>query len=143
MGEKIEEMGPIDYVVVEFPGNKMTGEAFPHLVNLVDRGIIRLIDLEFISKDKKGNVSAIKIGDIDGDGTLDLTIFEGASSGIIGQDEIDDAGSVIEPNSSAALLIYENAWAAPFASALRRSGAQLVASGRIPVQAMLAATENK
>ena len=99
----VDEMGPIDYLVVEFPGSKMTGEGFPLL--------------------------------------LDLAAFEGASSGLLGEDDIHEAGNVLEPGSSAGILVYENVWAGPFASALRRGGGQLVASGRIPVQALLAALD--
>ena len=138
---ELDEMGPIDYVVVEFPGSKMTGEGFPLLVDLVDRGIIRIIDLAFFTKDLDGSVRGIAISDFDGDGALDLAAFEGASSGLLGEDDIEEAGSVLEPGSSAGLLVYENVWAGPFAAALRRGGGQLVASGRIPVQALLAALD--
>ena len=126
-----DEIGPVDYLVVEFPGNKMTGEGFPILLDLVDRGIIRILDLMFVRKDADGSVSVLQIADFDGDGKLDLAVFEGASSGLLGDDDLADAASVIEPNSSAGVLIYENAWAAPFAAALRRGGAELVASGRV------------
>ena len=134
-------MGPIDYIVVEFPGSKMTGEGFPLLLDLVDRGIIRVLDLLFVTKELDGTIVAIEIADLDGDGALDLAVFEGASSGLLGEDDIDEAGTVLEPGSSAGILVYENVWAGPFASALRRGGGQLVASGRIPVQALLAALE--
>jgi hypothetical protein len=137
----IEEMGPIDYIVVEFPGNRMTGEGMPLLVDLVERGIIRVLDLVFVLKDLDGSTRGMAIADLDEDGELDLAIFEGASSGLIGEDEIQDAGTVLEPGSSAGILVYENVWAGPFASALRRGGGQLVASGRIPVQALLAAVD--
>lgn len=133
------ETGPIDYLVVEFPGNRMTGEGFPLLVDLVDRGIIRILDLVFVTRHTDGSIAMVDIADFDGDGALDLAVFEGVSTGLLGPDDIDDAAAVIEPGSSAGILIYENVWAAPFASALRRGGAQLVASGRIPVQAILAA----
>jgi|tagenome__1003787_1003787.scaffolds.fasta_scaffold20894588_1 hypothetical protein len=135
---ELEEMGPIDYIVVEFPGNKMNGEAFPLLIELVDSGTIRILDLLFIRRELDGSVKALELTDIDGDGELDLAIFEGASSGLLGQDDVDEASNAIEPGSSAGILLYENAWAGPFASAVRRGGGQLVASGRIPVQAILA-----
>lgn len=128
-----DEMGPIDYVVVEFPGNRMTGEGFPILVDLVDRGIIRILDLVFVRKDIDGSVTALQIADFDGDGKLDLAVFEGASSGLLDDDDLTEAGSVIEPGNSAGILVYENHWAAPFVGALRRGGAELVASGRIPL----------
>ncbi|WP_234360083.1 DUF6325 family protein [Streptomyces sp. SS7] len=141
MSEHIEEMGPIDYLVVEFPGNRMTGEAFPLLVDLVDRGIVRILDLMFIRKDEDGSVTALEIADLTGDGELDLTVFEGVHSGVLGQDDLEEAAAAVEPGNSAGLLVYENLWAAPFAAALRRGGAQLVASGRLNVQAVLASLE--
>ena len=141
MRDDLDQMGPIDYIVVEFPGSKMTGEGFPILLDLVDRGIIRILDLVFVTKDLDGSVQGIAISDLDGDGELDLAAFEGASSGLLGEDDIEEAGTVLEPGSSASILVYENVWAGPFASALRRGGGQLVASGRIPVQALLAALD--
>jgi len=141
MTDDLDEMGPIDYIVVEFPGSKMNGEAFPHLVDLVDRGIVRILDLVFVTKELDGSVKGIAIADFDDDGELDLAVFEGASSGLIGDDDIQEAGGILEPGSSAGILVYENVWAGPFAAAVRRGGGQLVASGRIPIQAMLAALE--
>ncbi|MGQ4350680.1 DUF6325 family protein [Streptomyces sp. SAS_275] len=132
-------MGPIDYVVIEFPGSRMTGEGLPLLVDLVDRGLIRILDLLFVKKDEDGSVVGLEIADLTGDGALDLAVFEGASSGLLGEDDIAEAGQALEPGNSAGILVYENLWAAPFATALRRGGAQMVASGRIPVPAVLAA----
>src|SRR6476619_2087396 len=141
MTDDLDAMGPIDYLVVEFPGNRMTGEGLPLLLDLVDSGIIRILDLVFVRRELDGSIKAIELKDFDNDGELDLAVFEGASSGLVGSDDLDEVTSVIEPGNSAGLLIYENVWAAPFAAALRRGGAQLVASGRIPVQAILAALE--
>ena len=141
MTDDLEQMGPIDYIVVEFPGNRMTGEAFPLLVDLVDRGLIRILDLAFVRKEADGSVVRVTRVDVEGPGQLDLAVFEGASSGLLSEDDVEEAGAVLEPNSSAGILVFENVWAAPFASALRRSGGQLVASGRIPVQALLAALD--
>jgi hypothetical protein len=138
----VDDMGPIDYLVVEFPGSRMTGEGLPMLVDLVERGIIRVLDLIFVKKELDGSVVGLTVADLNKDGKLDLAVFEGASSGLLGQDDIDEAGPVLEPGSSAGILIYENRWAAPFAAALRRGGAQLVASGRIPVQGVLAALDD-
>jgi hypothetical protein len=134
-------MGPIGYLVVEFPGNKVTGEALPKLVDLVDRGLIRILDLVFVSKDSDGRLSILELADIDGDGDLDLMIFEGASSGMLHEDDINEAGNAVEPGAAAAIMIYENHWAAEFAGALRSSGAQLVASGFIPMDDVLAALD--
>ena len=138
--EELEEMGPIDYILVEWPGRQPTGEAVPILVDLVDRGIIRILDLAFIAKDEDGAVAGIDIADV-GAEVPEMTVFEGASSGLLGDDDITEAGGALEPGTSAALLVYENSWAGPFASTVRRSGGQLVASGRIPVQAVLAALD--
>lgn len=132
------ETGPIDYLVIEFPGNRMTGEGWPLLVDLVDRGIIRVLDLMFIRKDEDGSVTGLSIQDL-GEQGVDLTLFEGASSGLLGDDDLAEAANAVEPGCSAGVLLYENVWAAPFAAAMRRSGGQLVAFGRIPVQAILAA----
>jgi len=134
------DTGPIDYLVIEFPGNRMTGEGWPLLVDLVDRGIIRLLDLVFIRKDEDGSVTGLSIQDL-GDQGVDLTEFEGASSGLLDDDDLAEAASAIEPGCSAGVLVYENVWAAPFAAAMRRSGGQLVAFGRIPIQAILASLE--
>lgn len=133
-------MGPIDYILVEWPGRQPTGEALPHLVDLVDRGLIRILDLTFITKGEDGSVAAVEIADL-GREVAEIAIFEGASSGLIHDDDIEKAGDALELGTSAALLVYENTWAAPFASAVRRSGGQLVASGRIPVQDLLAALD--
>ena len=134
------EMGPIDYVLVEWPGKQPEGEIAPHLVDLVDRGLIRILDLAFITKDAEGNVAFLDIEEVGGE-VVELAIFEGASSGLLDDGDRSDAADVLEPGTSAALLVFENAWAGPFAAAVRRSGGQLVASGRIPIQGMLAALE--
>jgi hypothetical protein len=145
MASETEAMGPISYLVVEFPGNKMTGEGFPLLVDLVDRGIIRILDLVFVTRETDGTVRAIDLRDIDHDGQVDLTVFEGASSGLLDESDLADAAPVIEPGSSAGILIFENRWATEFTQALGRGGAQLVAAGYIPqddVAASLDATDH-
>jgi hypothetical protein len=139
MDETIE-IGPIDYLLVEWPGRQPNGEVAPHLVDLVDRGLIRILDLLFIAKDEEGNVAALNIADVGGE-VAELSIFEGASSGLLGDDDVEQAGGVLEPGTSAALLVFENSWAAPFVGAVRRSGGELVASGRIPAEDVLAALD--
>jgi hypothetical protein len=141
MAAGADAVGPISYLIVEFPGNKMTGEGFPILVDLVDRGLIRILDLTFVTRDVDGSISVIELADIDGDGELDLTIFEGASSGLMDESDIADAASVIEPGSSAGVLIFENRWAAQFTAALRAGGAELVAAGYIPLADIVASLD--
>lgn len=143
MTAAVEELGPVDYAVVEFPGSRMTGEGLPILMDLVDRGIIRILDLTFVKKESDGSVTALEITDFEGDGVPELAVFQGAQSGLLGDDDLAEAASVIDPGDAAGVLVYENVWAAPFASALRRGGAQLVASGRIPVPALMAALESE
>jgi hypothetical protein len=135
--EQLEEMGPIDYIVLEWPaGSGPTGDAVPAILDLVDRGLIRVLDVAFMAKGEDGSIAAVDLGEID-----EFAEFEGASSGLIGQEDLDEAAAVLEPGTIAAIMIWENRWAAPVAVALRRSGGQLVASGRIPVQAILASLD--
>lgn len=138
--EDVNEMGPIDYILVEWPGRQPNGEVAPHLIDLVERGLIRILDLAFVAKGEDGTVSGLEIADVGGE-VAELSVFEGASSGLLSDEDVSEAGNAMEPGTSAALLVFENTWAAPFATAVRRSGGQLVASGRIPVQAVLAALD--
>jgi hypothetical protein len=139
--QQLEEMGPIDYVVLEWQGEQPTaGEVQPLLLDLVDRGIIRILDIAFLTKDQDGSVSALDLGDLK-QASAAFAEFEGASSGLLGFDDLEEAGTALDPGTSAAVIVWENRWAAPVATALRRSGGQLVASGRIPVQAVLAALD--
>jgi hypothetical protein len=136
------ELGPVDYLIVEWPpGKEPTGEGLRHLVDLTERGLIRVIDLAFVMKQEDGTTRGLAITDLDADGSLDLVEFEGASSGVLGDEDYEEAGQALEPGASAAILVYENRWAAPFATAVRKSGAQLVASGRIPINALLEALD--
>jgi hypothetical protein len=137
--ESIEEMGPIDYVVLEWPGRQPKGDAAPLILDLVDRGIIRILDIALMVKAEDGSIAAIDLGELDGDGGF--AEFQGASTGLLSQEDLEEAANALQPGTSAAVLMWENRWAAPVAVALRRSGGQLVASGRIEIQAMLAALE--
>src|SRR6201987_233500 len=137
------ELGPVDFLIVEWPpGSEPTGEGLDELVSLSERGLIRVLDLAFVTKGEDGKVEGLAIGDFDGDGRMDLAQFEGASSGMLGQGDYDEAGAALEPGASAAILLYENTWAAPFVAAVRRSGAQVVANGRIPVEDLIATLED-
>jgi Family of unknown function (DUF6325) len=138
---ELEEMGPIDYLVLEWDGEQaVTGEVMPLLLDLVDRGLIRILDLAFMLKDQDGAVSALDLTEL---AALDpvLADFEGVSSGLLGQEDLEEAANALNPGTVAGVLVWENRWAAPLAVALRRSGGELVASGRIPVQAILAALD--
>jgi hypothetical protein len=136
MADDDEAIGPISYLIVEFPGNRMTGEGLPILVDLVDRGLITILDLMFVTREEDGTLTAVEVTDLDGDGTLDLAVFEGASSGLLDEDDLAEAASVIEPGSSAGILLFENRWARDFTQALRRGGAEVVAAGYVPLDAL-------
>jgi Family of unknown function (DUF6325) len=136
-----QAMGPISYLIAEFPGNKMTGEGFAILVDLVNRGVVRVLDLRFIAKDLDGSVGVVELSDIDRDGQFDMTVFEGASACLMDDTDFADAASVIGPGSSAGILIFENRWATPFVNALRRGQAQLVAAGYIPIDSVIASLD--
>lgn len=130
MQQDVADMGPVDYLIVEFPGSRMTGEGMPLLVELVEDGVIRILDLVFIQKGTDGSVAAVEFREL-GD-RAELTVFEGASSGLLDQGDLDEAGAALEPGNSAAVIVYENLWAAPLARALRRGGAEMVAGGASP-----------
>jgi Family of unknown function (DUF6325) len=137
-------VGPIDYLAIELPAARMSGEGLAALVDLVDRGLIRVLDLRAVRREDDGTFTAVAITDLDHDGTLDLAVFEGIESGMLDDDDLRQAAELIEPGKVVALLLYENTWAAPFVAAMRRAGAELIASGRIPadeVEAMLDALE--
>lgn len=142
MTDKEIELGPVDYLIVEWPpGTQPSGEGLKELANLTDRGLVNVLDLVFVAKGEDGEVSGLAIADIDSDGDLDLVQFEGASSGLLGQDDYDEASAALEPGAAAAILLYENRWARPFVAAVKGSGAQLVASGRIAAGDLLEAAE--
>jgi hypothetical protein len=138
---ELDQMGPVDYVLIEFPDGQPKGDAAPLLLDLVDRGIIRILDLMFITKDEDGTISGLEITDLDSRGAGELTVFEGASSGLLTGEDREEAGNAMEKGTAAVLIVFENRWAAPFARAMRKAGGQLVAFDRIPVQALLASLE--
>ena len=134
-------MGPIDYLAVEFPGAKLTGEALSELVDLTDRGIIRILDLRVAVVRENGEFAAVALTDLDGDGELDLPSSRGSSQGCSTTTTWPKAPHWSSPGDAVAVLLYENTWAGPFVSALRRQGADVVASGRIPADEVIAALE--
>jgi len=141
MTRALDQIGPVDYLVVEFRQDKLTGEAFPLLVDLVDRGVIHVLDLAFLRKDADGAVSSMSFKDLEAMNLLELALFEGAGSGLLDDDDLVEAANALQPGTVAAILIYENTWAAPFATALRRAEAEVVASGRIPLAQLVAALD--
>ncbi|MDH3708125.1 MAG: DUF6325 family protein [Acidimicrobiia bacterium] len=136
----LTEMGPIDWMVIEFD-RPFTGEAIGPLLDLVDRGLIRILDLAVLVKDEAGDVAFFEVSDLPGDEAAHMEVFVGVNTGILGEDDLAAAGGAIENGTRAVMLVYENAWAAPFATAVRRAGGQLVDHGRIPVQAIIAALD--
>jgi hypothetical protein len=141
MADDDEALGPVSYLIVEFPGNRMTGEGLPILVDLVEQGLIRVLDLLFVTRADDGTLTAIELADFDQDGELDVALFEGATSGLLDESDLADAASVIEPGSSAGILLFENTWARSFTQALRNGGAEVVAAGYVPVDALVASLE--
>ncbi len=139
--ESIDELGPVDWLVVEFPGSQFKGEIAPALADLVDRDIVRVLDLLIMRKDDDGTLEAFELSDL-GDGEIGaLRAYETELAMLLSEDDVMAVAAAVEPGSTAAVLVWENTWAAPFGSAVRRAGGQLVASGRIPVQALLAVIE--
>jgi Family of unknown function (DUF6325) len=141
MTETIDELGPVDWIVVEFPGSKFNGEIAPALRDLVQRRVIRVLDLLVLKKEEDGSLEAFELSDLDPSEVGELRAYESELAMLLSEDDVTAVAAAVEPGTSAAVLVWENLWAAPFASAVRHSGGQLVASGRIPVQAMLAAIE--
>lgn len=137
----VEELGPIDWIVVEFPGSRFNGEIAPALRDLVDRDLIRVLDLLVLKKDSEGTLEAFELSDLEDTELGGLQSHEDELAMLLSEDDVNALAAAIEPGSSAAVLVWENKWAAPFGAAVRHSGGQLVASGRIPVQALLAAIE--
>ncbi len=135
MGDTI--LGPIDYLAVEWPERHVTGEGFRLLMDLVDRGIVRVLDVLFIGKDADGTVSKIEVADVEHSDALDERLW-GLSSGLLDQSDIDQVAAAIEPGSLAGILVYENVWAVPMWTALDRSSARLVGAGRIPAGDLIA-----
>ena len=131
-------LGPIDYLALEFPEARMRGEGLAALLDLHDRGIIRVLDLRAVTREIDGTFTAAAIADLDGDGTLDLAVFDGVESGLIDDEDLSQAASLIEPGKVVALLVWENSWAAPFVTAMRGVGAEVIASGRIPADDVIA-----
>ena len=138
---ELDEMGAIDYFVVELPGQAVTGELIPSLLDLVDRGVIRVLDVLLVVTDDAGAYTTLIPDDLDPAEFGDLGALAGASSGLLGEDDSMAVAGVMQPNARALVLVYENLWSLPFARSARRAGGQLIANGHIPTQAVIAALD--
>jgi hypothetical protein len=137
----IDELGPVDWIVVEFPGSKFNGEIAPALADLVERDLVRVLDLLVLKKESDGTLEAFELSDLDEAEVGGFRSHEQELAMLLSEEDVTAVAAAVEPGSSAAVLVWENKWAAPFGAAVRHAGGQLVASGRIPIQAMLAAIE--
>jgi hypothetical protein len=140
--EAHEELGPIDIVVIAFPADApMTGEAVPIMMDLVERGIIRVLDVLFVMQNEDGTFSGFEAAGLDAKGVGAFKEFEGATSGMLGEEDVATASEALEPGSAAVMIVYENRWAAPFAAAVRRNGGVVIDNQRIPVQDVIDALD--
>lgn len=139
--ESVDELGPVDWIVVEFPGSKFDGSIAPELISLVEAGIVSLLDLVIVKKDEDGSFEAFEIADLEEGELGEIRSFEAELVKLLSEEDVAKVAEALEPGSSAAVLVWENTWAAPFGAAVRHAGGQLVASGRIPTQALIAAIE--
>ena len=136
------ELGPVDIVVIGYPADApMTGEAIPLLLDLIERGVIRVLDVLFVMENEDGTFSGFEAQDLEADRIGDFKVFEGASSGLLGEEDVATAAEAIEPGTAAVMLVYENRWAAPFVAAVRRNGGVPIAFERIPAQDVLDALD--
>jgi hypothetical protein len=136
------ELGPVDIVVIGFPADApMTGDAIPLLLDLVERGIIRVLDVLFVMENEDGTFSGFEARDLEPDRIGDLKVFEGASTGLLGEEDVATAAEAIEPGTAAVAIVYENRWAAPFAAAVRRNGGRLIDFHRVPAQDLIDALD--
>jgi hypothetical protein len=141
MGTATDELAPVDWILVEFPGSRFTGEIAPAVTDLADRGVIRVLDLLMLRKNADGSLEAYELADLDDSEAGQLRAYANELATVLSEDDVAAAAAAVEPGSTAALLVWENTWAAPFVSGVRRSGGHLVASGRISAQALLDAAE--
>jgi hypothetical protein len=141
MAHGVDPLGPVDWIVVEFPGSKFHGEIALAVADLVDRGVVRVLDLVMVRKDDEGSVEAYEIADLNDSEIGQLRSYETQLAMLLSENDVAAISEAVEPGSSAAVLVWENCWATPFGAAVRHAGGQLVASGQIPTQALLAALE--
>jgi hypothetical protein len=142
MNDTEPELGPVDIIVIGFPaGAPMSGDTIPIFLDLVDRGIIRVLDALFVQKDADGTFSGFDIADLDKDTAGDLAVFAGATTGLLDDDDVSLTAAEIEPGTAAVMIVYENRWAAPFIASVRRNGGELIASQRVGAQELLDALD--
>jgi hypothetical protein len=134
MSQEGVELGPVDYALVEFPGNRFNGEIAPNILDLVSRGLVRILDLAFIKRDADGSISGLEVTEMDAEEIGSLLIFAEDAAGLLTEEDIAAAGEALEPNTSALFVVWENTWMAPLAAAIRASGGVLASHGRIPAQ---------
>ena len=140
--EELEDVGPIDIVIIGFPpGAPMTGEAAGMVMDLVDRGVIRVLDALFVMKNEDGTFSGFDAKGLSPEAIGEFAVFEGATSGLIGDEDVAEAAEAMEPGSAAVMIVYENRWAAPFAATVRRNGGRLLYYERVPTQDIIAALD--
>lgn len=132
------DVGPIDYLALEFPGARLDGEGLEALLELTQRGTIRILDLVVAKVAEDGSFAVVQLADLDGDGSLDLAVFEGVQSGLLDDDDVAQSAALVKPGNAVGLLLYENTWAGPFITAMRNAGAEVIASGRLPVDDVIA-----
>jgi hypothetical protein len=135
------DVGPIDYLAVGIPAGRLRGEGLAALLDLVDRGIIRLLDLRVATVTSEGEAVGVALTDLDHDGELDLAVFDGVESGLLDEDDLAAGAALVAPGDAVALVVYENTWAGPFVTAMRNAGAEVITSGRIPADEVVAALE--
>jgi hypothetical protein len=135
------QVGPIDYLALVFPGAKLTGDGLTALVDLVDRGIIRVLDLRVVKRGEDGLITGLTVADLDGDGVLDVAVFQGVESGLLGEDDLQAFADLVDPGDAIGVVVYENTWAAPFVAAMRAEGAEVLTSARIPAADVIARLE--
>ena len=139
--EPADELGPIDFIAIEFPGARITAPGFEQLLSLADQGVIDILDVEFITKDDAGNVGKADVGELHHPGGIDLSVWTGASSGLLDRTDIEEIAAAMQPGSVAAVIVYENRWVLGLVNAWRRDGARLLADGGISADDVVAALD--
>jgi len=136
-----DELGPIDFLAIEFPGARITSRGFEQLLSLADQGIISILDLEFVTKDSASNTRKVDVGELDTSDAVDLSAWAGASSGLLDDSDVDEITAAIQPGSAAVVIVYENRWVLGLVDAWRREGARLIGDGGISADDMVAALD--